>query len=111
MRSAAAVVLLSQAEGVPRTLIEAAAAGAPIITTDAPGCRDTVIDRKSGFLCAMNAPAQVADAMAQLLEHPELIATMGREGRRLAISRFDRARVIEATLAMYERQLQRRRHP
>jgi glycosyltransferase involved in cell wall biosynthesis len=111
MRSAAAVVLLSSAEGVPRTLIEAAAAGAPIITTDAPGCRDTVIDRKSGFLCAVKAPAQVADAMAQLLERPELIATMGREGRQLAVSRFDRAQVIEATLAVYERQLQRQRQP
>jgi glycosyltransferase involved in cell wall biosynthesis len=105
MRAAAAVVLLSQAEGVPRTLIEAAAAGAPIITTDAPGCRDTVIDGKSGFLCPINAPAQVAAAMAQLLEEPALIAAMGRAGRELAVARFDRAQVIEATVAIYEQQL------
>jgi glycosyltransferase involved in cell wall biosynthesis len=107
MRSAAAVVLLSRAEGVPRTLIEAAAAGAPIITTDTPGCRDTVVDRESGFLCALNAPDQAAAAMARLLDDPELISRMGRAGRELAIARFDRTTVIEATLAIYEQQLQR----
>ena len=90
---------------MPRTLIEAAAAGAPIITTDAPGCRDTVIDGKSGFLCPINAPAQVAAAMARLLDRPELIAAMGRAGRELAVARFDRAQVIEATVALYEQQL------
>ena len=105
MRSAAAVVLLSQAEGVPRTLIEAAAAGAPIITTDTPGCRDTVVDRKSGFLCPLNAPGEAATAMAELLDDPELIARMGRAGRDLAVARFDRTKVIEATLAIYEQQL------
>jgi glycosyltransferase involved in cell wall biosynthesis len=107
MRSAAAVVLPSQAEGLPRTLIEAAAAGAPIITTDTPGCRDTVIDRKSGFLCPLNAPARIAEAMAQLLEQPDLIIAMGSAGRELALARFDRTKVIEATLAIYEEQLGR----
>jgi glycosyltransferase involved in cell wall biosynthesis len=105
MRAAAAVVLLSEAEGAPRTLIEAAAAGAPIITTDAPGCRDTVIAGKSGFLCPLNAPEQVAAAMARLLEEPDLIATMGRAGRDLAVARFDRAQVIDATVALYEDRL------
>jgi glycosyltransferase involved in cell wall biosynthesis len=108
MRAAAAVVLPSSyAEGVPRTLIEAAAAGAPIITSDTPGCRDAVIDRVSGFLCPLSAPAELAAAMARLLEEPHLIIEMGRAGRALAVSRFDRGIVIEQTLRLYEEQLRR----
>jgi glycosyltransferase involved in cell wall biosynthesis len=107
MRSAAAVVLPSRAEGVPRTLIEAAAAGAPIITTDTPGCRDTVIDQVSGFLCGINAPGELAAAMARLLDEPRLIIEMGRAGRELAVARFDRRIVIEQTVRLYEDQLRR----
>jgi glycosyltransferase involved in cell wall biosynthesis len=107
MRAAAAVVLPSRAEGVPRTLIEAAAAGAPIITTDTPGCRDTVIDRVSGFLCAPNAPGELAAAMARLLNEPHLIIEMGRAGRDLAVARFERRIVIEETVRLYEAQLRR----
>jgi glycosyltransferase involved in cell wall biosynthesis len=107
MRSAAAVVLPSRSEGVPRTLVEAAAAGAPIITTDTPGCRDTVIDQVSGFLCALNAPGELAEAMARLLDEPHRIIEMGRAGRELAVARFDRRIVIEETLKLYEQQLRR----
>jgi glycosyltransferase involved in cell wall biosynthesis len=105
MRAAAAVVLPSRAEGVPRTLIEAAAAGAPIITTDTPGCRDTVIDRVSGFLCALDAPMELAAAMTRLLDQPRLIVEMGRASRQLAVARFDRRIVIEETVRLYEEQL------
>jgi glycosyltransferase involved in cell wall biosynthesis len=105
MRSAAAVVLPSRAEGVPRTLIEAAAAGAPIITTDTPGCRDTVIDQVSGFLCALDAPAELAAAMTRLLAEPRLILEMGRASRQLALARFERRIVIEETIRLYEEQL------
>jgi glycosyltransferase involved in cell wall biosynthesis len=107
MRLAAAVVLPSRSEGVPRTLIEAAAAGAPIITTDVPGCRDTVIDQASGFLCPLDAPAELAAAMARLLDEPHLIIAMGRAGRELAVARFDRRIVIEETIRLYEQQLRR----
>jgi glycosyltransferase involved in cell wall biosynthesis len=109
MRAAAAVVLPSSyAEGVPRTLIEAAAAGAPIIT-DTPGCRDTVIDQVSGFLCALGAPAELAAVMARLLDEPHLIVDMGRAGRALAVARFNRRIVIEQTVSLYEEQLRRAR--
>src|SRR5918996_1673514 len=85
MRAAAAVILPSYyREGVPRALIEAAAAGVPVITTDLPGCRDTVIDGGSGFLVPPRAPERLAAAMAELLLDPERIAAMGREARRLA---------------------------
>jgi glycosyltransferase involved in cell wall biosynthesis len=101
------VVLPSRAEGVPRTLIEAAAAGAPIITTDTPGCRDTVIDRVSGLLCPLDAPAEVAAAMARLLDEPHLIIEMGQASRQLAVARFDRRIVIEETIRLNEEQLRR----
>jgi glycosyltransferase involved in cell wall biosynthesis len=108
MRRAAAVVLPSSyAEGVPRALIEAAAAGAPIITSDTPGCRDTVIDHRSGFVCPLHAPERLADAMSQLLNRPELIIAMGRAGRELAVARFDAKKIVAATVALYEQQLRR----
>ncbi|HEX6142160.1 MAG TPA: glycosyltransferase family 4 protein [Geminicoccaceae bacterium] len=116
MRGAAAVVLPSYyAEGVPRALIEATSAGVPVITTDLPGCRDTVLEGRSGFLVPPRAPARLAAAMVELLRDPERAAAMGREGRRLAAARFDKRIILARTLAVYERALapgpHRRRAP
>lgn len=106
MRRAAAVVLPSTyAEGVPRCLIEAAALGAPIITTDHPGCRDAVIDGETGTLVPPHAPEALAAAMAALLAEPARIAAMGEAGRRLACERFDQRLVNDATTTIYCRAL------
>ena len=106
MRAAAAVILPSYyAEGVPRALIEATAAGVPVITTDLPGCRDTVVDGRSGFLVPPRSPERLAAAMAALLRDPDRIAAMGREARRLAVATFDRRLIVDQTLAVYERAL------
>lgn len=106
MRTCAAVVLPSwYAEGVPRSLIEAAAAGAPIITSDMPGCRDIVIDGRSGFLCPPRSPTRLADAMLALLARPGRIAEMGQEGRRLAVAAFDTQTIVAQTVAVYCRAL------
>lgn len=106
MRKAAAVVLPSfYAEGVPRTLIEAAASGTPIITTDLPGCRDAVIDGRSGFLVPPRSPERLAEAMMVLLETPERIIEMGTAGREHATTTFDRRTVISQTLEVYDRAL------
>ncbi len=111
MRAAAAVVLPSYyAEGVPRALIEATSAGVPVITTDLPGCRDTVIDGRSGFLVPPRSPDRLAAAMSELLRDPERIDAMGREARRLAVSTFDRRLIVAQTLAVYERALSPRSH-
>ena len=102
IRQAAAVVLPSTyGEGVPRSLIEAAAAGVPIITTDTPGCRDAVLSGASGFLCPANAPEELAAAMMKLLSRPELVRAMGAAGRRLALERFDQTHVVAQTLGVY----------
>jgi glycosyltransferase involved in cell wall biosynthesis len=106
MRAAAAVVLPSYyAEGVPRALIEATSAGVPVITTDRPGCRDTVIPGRSGLLVPPRAPDRLAEAMAELLRDPQQIAAMGQEARRLAVTTFDRRIILDQTLAVYERAL------
>lgn len=102
MADATAVVLLSTyGEGVPRVLIEAAALGAPIITTDMPGCRDVVLDGISGFLCNGDASRQAADAMMALIDRPRYVAEMGEAGRKIA-RKFDASRVMAATMEVFE---------
>ena len=89
------VVLPSYREGVPRTLLEAAATARPVITTDAPGCRDTVIDGKTGFLCR---PADATDLADKLLRFsaltPQERQAMGQRGRAFMAQNFDERLVI-----------------
>lgn len=93
-------VLPSYREGVPRSTQEAMAMGRPVITTDVPGCRETVIDGLNGFLVPpRNVPALVA-AMERFIAEPSLIATMGRQSRRLAEERFD-VRQVNAILMQH----------
>lgn len=82
-------VLPSYREGTPRTVLEAMAMGRPIITTDAPGCRETVIDGKTGFLVPVQDAEAVAERMLQFINHPELINTMGKESLEYCKEKFD----------------------
>jgi len=101
-RHAAAVVLPSfYPEGVPRCLIEGAAAGAPIVTTDTPGCRDIVIDGVSGYLCPPRSVERLADAIGTVLATPGAIAAMGAQSRRLAVETFDARKVSAAFEKIY----------
>lgn len=88
-------------EGVPRSLIEAAACARPLITTDMPGCRDVVTNGRDGLLI----PARNADALAAaivcLLDAPEYAHTLGRAARRKALAAFDERIVIRHTLGTY----------
>lgn len=76
-------------EGVPRSTQEAMALGRPVITTDVPGCRDTVADGRNGFVVPPRDAAALAAAMRRFLDNPGLIAPMGAESRRIAEERFD----------------------
>lgn len=76
-------------EGVPRSAQEAMAMGRPIITSDTPGCRDTVEDGLNGFLVPVRDSKALADVMTRFIEQPEIIGSMGRESRRLAEERFN----------------------
>ena len=82
-------VLPSYREGVPRSTQEAMAMGRAVITTDAPGCRETVDDGVNGFLVPVRDVSALANAMVRFVEAPELIKSMGLESRRLAVDRFD----------------------
>jgi len=82
-------VLPSYREGVPVSTQEAMAVGRPIITTDVPGCRETVIDGVNGFLVPVRNPEALAEKMLIFIEQPQLIASMGQASRRIAEERFD----------------------
>jgi glycosyltransferase involved in cell wall biosynthesis len=83
----------SHAEGMPRSVLEALAAGRPVITTSAPGCRETVDERVNGCLVPPGDVAALADAMESFLKRPDLIAAMARASRIKAERRFDRREV------------------
>jgi len=76
-------------EGIPRTILEAMAMGKPIITTDAPGCRETVKDGENGFLVPVKDSLALAAAMEKFILQPALIDVMGKRSREIAIMKFD----------------------
>lgn len=82
-------VLPSYREGTPRTVLEAMAMGRAIITTDAPGCRETVIDGDNGFLVEVKSVESLVKAMEKLILQPELIAKMGSRSREIALHKYD----------------------
>jgi len=86
---ASVYVLPSYREGTPRTVLEAMAVGRAIITTDAPGCRETVVDGVNGLLVPVREVAPLVAAMQQLLDSPRLLSSMGQQSRRLVIEKFD----------------------
>lgn len=86
-------VLPSYREGVPRSTQEAMAVARPIISTDVPGCRETVIHGVNGFLVPPRDPRALVEAMERFVLEPELIERMGHESRRLAEERFDAEKI------------------
>ncbi|MBP8046350.1 MAG: glycosyltransferase family 4 protein [Psychrobacter sp.] len=82
-------VLPSYREGTPRTVLEAMAMGRAVITTDAPGCRETVVDGDNGFLIPVKDANALAQAMLRFIEQPELIAQMGKRSRFIAEDKYD----------------------
>lgn len=92
-------------EGIPKSLIEAAACGRPIVTTDIPGCREIVIDRYNGILVQPRDIVQLANAIRELISNPELRKTLGNNGRKLVEKEFTEQIVIEKTLSLYTEML------
>jgi glycosyltransferase involved in cell wall biosynthesis len=88
-------------EGVPKALIEAAASGRPIVTTDTAGCREICRDGRNGLLVPPRDPVALADALRRLIADGRLRRAMGMAGRRVAVAEFALAGVIERTLAIY----------
>lgn len=96
------VILPSYREGLPRGLIEAAACGLPLVTTDVPGCREVVTDGVDGLLVPARDVGALAAAIARLHGDPALARRLGQAARCKALSCFDESIVIAATLAVYE---------
>lgn len=92
-------------EGVPKVLIEAAAAGRAIVATDVPGCREIVQHEHSGLLVPPRDASALAAALRRLIEDRVLREHMGRAGRRLAEESFSTERVVAETLDLYRRLL------
>lgn len=88
-------------EGVPKALIEAAASGRAIVTTDTPGCREIVRDGVNGLLVAPHDRRGLAEALRRLVLEPKTRRAMGEAGRRLVQDEFSERRVIDETLAVY----------
>ncbi|MBR5079019.1 MAG: glycosyltransferase family 4 protein [Victivallales bacterium] len=82
-------VLPSYREGTPRTVLEAMAMGRPIITTDANGCRETVIDGQNGFMVPIKDVDVLADKMCWMIDNLQDIPRMGEASRRLTENKFD----------------------
>jgi len=82
-------VLPSYREGTPRTVLEAMAMGRPVITTDAPGCRETVTDGESGFLVPIKSVDALERAMLKFIENPKLVLRMGQRAREIAEEKYD----------------------
>lgn len=93
-------VLPSYREGVPRSTQEAMAIGRAIITTDVPGCRETVVDGVNGFLVEKWSPQTLAEKMIYFIEHPEDIKKMGYESYKIAQDKFDAHKVNKRLINM-----------
>ena len=95
IENADCVVLPSYREGTPRTLLEAAAMGRPLVATDVPGCREAVEDGHTGFLCKVKDPEDLARAMIRMIEiGPSGRASQGTAGRSKMEREFDQSIVI-----------------
>lgn len=95
------VVLPSYGEGLPKVLVEAAANGRAVITTDCPGCRDAIIPNVTGVLVPPRDAVALADAIQRLLQDHTLRECMGQAGRQLAEREFAIEKVVSAHLAVY----------
>lgn len=96
------VVLPSYREGLPKVLIEAAACGRAVITTDVPGCRDAIEANDTGLLVPLKSVTELADAIEELVINTALRVRMGAAGRELAEKAFSIEHVVDQHLSIYQ---------
>jgi len=94
-------ILPSHREGLPGSLMEAAACGRAMIATDAPGCREIVIDDQTGLLVPIEDPQALARAIVKLVTSPELRARYGQAARELVVSKLSARIIGEQTVQIY----------
>jgi glycosyltransferase involved in cell wall biosynthesis len=96
-------VLPSRREGLPKSLLEAAACGRPMVATDVPGCREIVLPGETGILVPYDDDVALADAIAKLAASPALRAQYGAAARKLAVERFSANAIGRQTVDLYRR--------
>lgn len=96
------VCLPSHREGMPKCLLEAAAAGRPVVTSDVAGCRDAVVPGETGDLVPLGDTVALADTLQALMDNPDRRARYGQAAREMAIQRYSLESVVEQTLSMYQ---------
>jgi glycosyltransferase involved in cell wall biosynthesis len=96
-------VLPSHREGLPMSLLEAAACGRPMIAADAPGCREIVIDDQTGLLVPIEDPPRLAEAILRLVKSPELRARYGAAARKIVVDKLSAKIIGGAIVALYDR--------
>lgn len=92
-------VLPSYREGTPRTVLEAMSMGRPIITTDAPGCRETVVDGVNGYLVAVASSDALIERMRELANNPATVSRMAAASRKVAVEKYDVNAVNESVFS------------
>lgn len=96
-------------EGVPKAVLDASAAGLPVITCDSIGCRDTVKDGFNGYLVSPKSPEEVAEKLDILLSDEHLRKTMGARSRQIAERDYDVRKVVDTHLKIYDAALKNRK--
>jgi glycosyltransferase involved in cell wall biosynthesis len=89
LQNSSVYVLPSYHEGTPKSVLEAMATGRPIITTDAPGCKETVVDGLNGFLVPVKNSVMLAEKMIWMIEHPKAAEKMGKESLKICKEKYD----------------------
>ena len=95
-------VLPSYHEGTPKTVLEAMAMGRAIITTDAPGCRETVKDGENGYLIPVKDTQILVERMKFVIENPDKSAEMGQKGRQIVETKYDVDKVNQSILEIMD---------
>ena len=101
LRSAHICVLPSYREGTPRSLLEAAASGLPLVATDVPGCREVVKHGSNGYLVPSKDTKSLAEAIQLLIVDGKLRTVFGKKSRELAVAEFSEHTVLERTIEVY----------
>ena len=103
LRESHGLVLPSYSEGIPRVVMEAFAAGVPVIGTAIPGIRQLVEEEKTGLLVSVGDPGSLAQALRQLCERPDLAQQMAKNARRVVIEKYSASRMAQDFQREYRR--------
>ena len=103
LKGADAFMLTSLSEGIPVTFLEAMAARLPIVSTDAGGCNEVVVNAKTGFLAPVGNPVSLANALRILATEPELASELGNAGRSRLLEMFTQQEMHDSYADIYEK--------